>query len=118
MKVAERKFRIEDIDCVSIVEVVNKQKDILDVVDEFIENLQYDFFDPSDDSFAILYKDGTMDFIDACYDGHKVRRNNIVSMVYNNACSAVVYGGFEINEYGVVTVSEQVVIAENNITEI
>lgn len=117
MKVMERIFRIEDIDCESVVEVVNKQKDIFDCLDDYTENLQYDWFDGSDDTFEIIYKDGTTDFINEEYDGHKIRRNNISSMVYNNACTAIVYGGFEINEYGVVTASDNVIIADNNIIE-
>lgn len=118
MKVKERVFRIEDIDCTSIVEVVNKQKDIFDWLDEYTENLQYDWFDGSDDTFQIIYKNGTEDFIDEAYDGHKIRRNNISSMVYNNACTAVVYGGFEINEYGVVTAANNIIIADHNIKEV
>ena len=39
-------------------------------------------------------------------------------MVYNNVCTSIVYGGFEINEYGVITASETTVIAEHNITEV
>lgn len=118
MKVKERNFRIEDINCVAVVEIVNKQKDIFDAIDEYVENCQYEWYDSSDDTFAILYKDGTEDYIGEDYDGHKIRRNNIASMVWNNPCTAVVYGGFEINEYGVVTTSSNVVIAESNLTEI
>ena len=118
MKIKERVFKIEDIDCECIVEVVSKQKDILDLVDEYVENLQYDWFNGSDDSFHIVYKDGTETFIDENYDGRKVKRKNIVSMVCNNPCTAIVYGDFEINEYGVVTAAEKTVISEQNITEI
>lgn len=74
MKIKERVFKIEDIDCECIVEVVSKQKDILDLIDEYIENLQYDWFDGSDDSFHIIYKDGTETFVDENYDGHKMKR--------------------------------------------
>lgn len=118
MKVKERVFRIEDLDCYIAIEIVNRQKDIFDYIDDYIENLSYDWFDGSDDSFQIVYKDGTEEYIDEAYDGHKIRRNNISSMVYNNACTAVVYGGFEINEYGVVSASDRVVIADHNITEV
>lgn len=118
MKKAERTFKIEDIDCEVTVEVVGKQKDIFDFVDEYTENLVYDWFDGSDDSFEILYKDGTTDYIDEEYDGHKIKRNNIKAMVYNNACTAVVYGNFEINEYGVVYAAETEKIADTNITEV
>ena len=118
MKVNERVFRIEDLDCYIAIEIVNRQKDIFDYIDDYIENLSYDWFDGSDDSFQIVYKDGTEEYIDEEYDGHKIRRNNILSMVYNNACDSVVYGGFEINEYGVVSASDRVVIADHNITEV
>lgn len=118
MKVKERVFRIEDLDCYIAIEIVNRQKDIFDYIDDYIENLSYDWFDGSDDSFQIVYKDGTEEYIDEEYDGHKIRRNNILSMVYNNACDSVVYGGFEINEYGVVSASDRVVIANHNITEV
>ena len=113
-----RTFRIRDIDCESIVEVARTQKEVLSWLDEYIENLAYDWFEASDDTFEILYKDGTEDYINEEYDGHKIRRNNIASMVYNNACTAIVYGGFKINEYGVVTASKGIEVAEENIEEI
>lgn len=118
MKVGERIFRIEDVQCEIIIEIVNRQKDILDLIDEYIENLPYYFFDGTDDTFQIIYKDGTTEYIDDGYDGHKIRRNNIVSMINNNPCTTVVYGGFEINEYGVVNASETTIIADHNITEV
>ena len=113
----KRRFKIIDIDCESIVEIVKTQKEVLSWMDEYLENLGYDWFKASDDSFEILYKDGTEDFINEEYDGHKIRRNNIASIVYNNACTAIVYGGFTVNEYGVVTASEGSEIAEDNIEE-
>ena len=113
-----RNFRIKDIDCESTVEIVNTQKEALSWMDEYIENLGYDWFEASDDTFEILYKDGKQDYINEEYDGHRIRRNNIASIVYNNACTAIVYGGFKINEYGVVTASKDIEIAEENIEEI
>ena len=118
MKIKERIFRIEDIDAEVMVEVVNRQKDIFDCLDDYMDNFNEDFFCTEDDSFEILYKNGKTDYISSDWDGHKVRRNSILSMVYNNACTAVVYGNFEINEYGVVYASESEVIADENITEI
>ena len=112
-----RTFRIIDIDCESIVEIVKTQKEALSWMDEYLENLPYDWFEASDDTFEILYKDGTTDYINEEYDGHRIRRNNIDSIVYNNACTAIVYGGFKINEYGVVTASKEVDIAKDNIAE-
>lgn len=118
MKKAERTFMIQDIDCTVTVEIMSTQKDILECMDEYIENLEYDFFDPSDDSFSILYKDGSFDFIDDGFDGHKIKRNNIQSIVWSNVCTYAVYGNFDMNEYGVVTVSETETIAQENIKEI
>lgn len=118
MKIGERIFKIVDIDCEIIIEVVNRQKDILDWLDNYIENFHYDFFATEDESFEIIYKNGETDYISSDYDGHRIKRNNILSMVYNNACTAMVYGGFEINEYGVVSAANDVKIANENIIEV
>ena len=113
-----RRFRIKDIDCESIVEIARTQHEVFSWLDEYLENLEYHWFDPDDDTYEILYKDGTQEYIDRDYDGHKIRRNNIDSIVYNNACSAIVFGGFSINEFGVVTASKDIEIADSNIEEI
>ena len=118
MKIDERIFKIDDIDCEVIVEVVGRQKDILDCMDEYIDNMNYDWFDASDDCYMILYKDGSEEYIHEDYDGHKIKRKGIVSIVNNNPCTSVVYGGFAINEYGVVTTSEVEDISEYNIHEV
>ena len=88
-----RTFLIKDIDYKIVVEP-STRKEILSYLDEYLE---YDFFDPSDDSFAILYKDGSEDYINADYDSHKIRRQHIASMVYTNSYSDIVYGNFEMN---------------------
>lgn len=106
-------FKILDIDTNIVVELSNTQKEIFDWMDEYLENLQYDWFDGSDNSFKILYKDGTEDYIDMDYDGHKVKKNNIKSMVFDNACTSMVYGTYQINEYGVVNTSDETIISEN-----
>ncbi len=98
-------FHIEDTDCTIEIEIMSTQKDIFDWLDQYIENLKYDWFDAADESFQILYKDGTTEYIDSSYDGHKIRRQNIKSMVYNNPCTYIVYGDYEVNEYGVVNVA-------------
>ena len=118
MKKSERHFMIQDINCISIVEIVSKTKDIFDWLDNYIENLRYEWFESSDESFSILYKDGTQDYIDENYDGHKIKKQNIQSMIYNNPCTSMVYGTFEINEYGVVTTSIIEKISDVNIKEI
>lgn len=118
MKVPEtRHFHIVDIDCDIKVEYETR-KNLLDRIDEYICNLQEtEFFDPTDASFTVLYEDGTTDYIDLDYDGHKIRRQHIVSIVNTNPESNIVYGNFSMNEYGCVTVSEVEEISDYNIIE-
>lgn len=112
-----REFLMEDLGCKIIVEVTTR-KEILSWMDEFIENNEYEWFE-SDDSFSILYKDGTEDYITQnFYDGHKVKRQNIESIVYSNDCTYMVFGNFEINAEGIVTTSFDEVIANENIKEV
>lgn len=113
----DRYFLIQDIGCETIVEVVSR-KEVLSWLDEYLENLPYEWFDASDDTFSILYKDGNYDYINEDYDGHKIKRQNIASIVYTNVCTDMVYGNFEINEYGVVTPAFEEKIANTNIIEI
>lgn len=112
----DRIFRIDDLDCEVIVEFTTR-KWLLECIEEYIENLGYGY-DMSDLSYEILYKDGTYDFIDEEYDGHKIRKQNIESIIETNPCTSVVFGNFEINEYGVVTTASETVIADENITEV
>lgn len=112
-----REFLIKDIGCKVLVEEVSR-KEVLSWLDNYLDNLQYDWFDGSDDSFDILYKDGSFVNISVDYDGSKIRRQNIESIVYNNACSSIVYGSFGINEYGVVTTATKEYIDNVNIEEI
>ena len=113
----DRHFLIQDIGCETVVEVVSR-KEVLSYLDEYLENFQNEWFDASDDTFAILYKDGSYEYINEDYDGHKIKRQNIASIVYTNACTDMVYGNFEINEYGVVTPAFEEKIADTNIIEI
>ena len=112
-----RTFLIQDIDCKIIVELTTR-KNILSYLDEYLENIGYDFFDPCDDNFVILYKNGSLDYINSDYDGHKIKRQHIASMVYTSAYSDMVFGNFELNEYGVVIPSFEEIIADNNIVEL
>lgn len=100
-----KKYWIEDIEMNIIVEETTR-KNILGFLSDYIDNFGYDFYDPSDESFVILYKDGSIDFIDEGYDGHKIRKQNILSMVYTNPETCMTFGNYEVNEYGVVTVAE------------
>lgn len=113
-----RTFLIKDIDATVDVEFTTR-KEMFGYMDEYMENLEYSWFNPSDDSFAILYKDGSWDFVDDGYDGHKVKKTNIASIVYTNACTYMVYGNFEMNEYGCVTCAmHETTISDTNIEEI
>lgn len=107
-----KEFLIKDIDCTMIIEEESR-KELLSWMDEYLENNKYDWFDGSDQAFHILYKDGSYDLINEEYDGHKVKKTNIESIVYNNPCTSMVYGNYEINEYGVVTTSKEKKIHEN-----
>ena len=119
MKVKERRFWIEDVECEIIIEVMSRQKDILDIMFDMIESMQdVNCYGMKDDCFEIIYKDGTIDIIDEFYDGHKIRRNNIISICNNNSATAMVYGNFSINEYGVTSASVEEEIADYNIREI
>lgn len=112
-----RTFLIKDIDYTIVLEPTTR-KNILSYLDEYLENLKYDFFDPSDDVFIILYKDGSTDYINEDYDGHKIRRQHIASMVYTNAYSDMVFGNFEMNEYGIVYPAFEEKLASENIVEL
>lgn len=111
-----RVFRIVDLDCRVMVEF-GSRKYILECIEDYIENLGYGY-DMSDTAYEILYKDGSMDYINEEYDGHKIRKINIASMIEHNPCTDMVYGNFEMNEYGVTTTSFETVISEENIEEI
>lgn len=119
-----RTFKIIDIDAETIVEV-DTRKHLLELLDEMIEMLQVaasgsgsGWFDFSEQCFSILYEDGTEDVIDEEYDGHKIRRTHIVSIVYDDSATNIVYGNFEMNEYGVVTTAFDEKIDDTNIWEI
>lgn len=51
------------------------------------------------------------------YDGHKITRINIESIVIDNPCISMVYGNYEINQYGVVNPSLEMQI-DSNIKEL
>lgn len=110
LKVITREFLIKDIDCKVIIEVMTR-KNALEYIDEHIENIEYDM---SDFAFSILYKDGSEDsVVGNDYDGHKIKRQNIESIVIDNPETSMVFGNYEINEYGVVTPSFETKIDEN-----
>lgn len=112
----DRYFLIKDLGVTTLVETATTQKDIFGWLDDMIDNLSYGY--DTDDTYEILYKDGSSEYINRDYDGHKIRRNNIKSMVYSNDCSYIVYGSFYVNEYGVVTANDEMYIDNSNIVEV
>ena len=105
-------FLIKDLDCEMIIEETTR-KEILNYMEEYIENLSYYWFDGSDMSFDILYKDGSVDSVDIFYDGHKIRKQNIQAIVYDNPCTSITFGNYSINEYGVVSPDFETMINSN-----
>lgn len=112
----ERTFRITDLDCEVVVEFATR-KWLLECIGDYIESLGYGY-DMSDTAYEILYRDGSTDYINEEYDGHKIRKINIASIIEHNPCTDAVYGDFEMNEYGVTTPAFETVISEENIEEI
>ena len=111
-KVKTKIYLIKDIDCELIVEETTR-KELLSYLDEYIENLESGF-DMSDFAFHILYNTGdTVSIVDTDYDGQPIRRQNILSMVYDNPSTSVTYGSYAINAYGVVTPSANMEIDDN-----
>ena len=113
----DRYFYLKDVDCVITVEYGKNKKDVLGWMDEIIENLQYSYYDP-DDTVQILYEDGTEDYIDKNYDGHKIRRQHIESIVYANDETYIVFGNFAMNECGVCYPAFAECIDNTNIIEV
>ena len=118
-------YKIEDIDCEMTVEEISR-KEMLEWMDDMLENLRDDFegntivpMDLSDDMISILYEDGTYEVIDEGFYfehplNYHVRRQHIVSMIYENAETTMTYGPYEINEWGVVTTSKEMKIEDEN----
>jgi hypothetical protein len=114
--VKSRCFLIADIDTKMIVEETTR-KDIIGYIEEYLENIEYGN-DMSDYAFRILYKDGSTDEVFGNdYNGHKIKRINILSIVVDNPCTSITYGNYRINQYGVVNPSSEMEI-DNNIIEV
>lgn len=106
-------YLIEDLNCEIIVEETTR-KEILSYLDEYIENIEAGY-DMSDFAFHVLYTDGTavsiVDNDDT--DAYQLRRQNIVSMVYDNPNTSMTFGPYAINGSGVVTPSYEMYIDDN-----
>lgn len=95
-------YDIKDFDEKSIVYETKRQKDILDVLDEMIENAEqfgwaYTF---EDDSFYIEYTDGKAYEANECGEYGVYKKKGIARIIYTNAYDTQVYGKYEVNEYG------------------
>lgn len=116
-----RTFRIIDINSEIEIEYLSR-KEMLSWLKEYSENViefsDCKYCDFSGESYEILYDDGTTDYIDEEYDGHKIRKTHIVSIVNCNPCTYAVYGHFSMNEYGCCSASFVDEISEENIEEI
>lgn len=86
----------------SIVYETKRQKDILDVLDEMIENAkQYGWaYIFEDDSFYIEYTDGTSYTAHECGEYGTYKKKGIARIIYVNANDTQVYGDYEVNEWG------------------
>lgn len=95
-------YDIKDFEEKSIVYETKRQKDLLDILDEMLENAEqfgwaYTF---EDDSFFIEYKDGSI------YDASEIgeygvyKKKGIERIIYANANDTQVYGCYEVSEYG------------------
>lgn len=98
-------YDIKDMEEKSIVYETKRQKDILDILDEIIENAEqfgwsYMF---EDDSFYIEYADGSTYEANECGEYGVYKKRNIKRIIYVNANDTQVYGEYEVNEYGNVT---------------
>ncbi|MFQ9515304.1 MAG: hypothetical protein ACLRZ9_05700 [Eubacterium sp.] len=89
----------------SIVYETRRQKDILDILDEMIENAS-DFgwsYIFEDSSFYIEYADGSTYEAHECGEYGTYKKKGIARIIYVNANDTQVFGKYEVNEYGNVT---------------
>lgn len=95
-------YSIEGMEEKSIVYETKRQRDILDVLDEMLEGVdtfgwEYTF---EDDSFFIEYKDSSTysaDFFEEC---GKYKKKGIKRIIYTNVHDTMVYGEYNVNEFG------------------
>lgn len=116
---AVRKFQIPGIlECIYVEKATRKE--LLRQMDDYIEVITSEVnSDPVwanalyDDSYVILYEDGIEECISAVdYDGHSVKRQHIVSIVYENPSTYMVYGNIRVSEDGIVYPSAEELIAD------
>lgn len=95
-------YDIKDMDIKSIVYETDRQKDILIVLDEMIENSKiygrdYTF---KDESFYIEYNDNSTYEANECEEIGTYKKKNIKKIIYVNPMDTQVYGKYTVNEYG------------------
>ena len=115
----DRYFYIKDVECTTTISYTTR-KELLGLLDNIINN-RYDTFEFMEDDgacFHIIYKDGTDDIVNMFYDGHKIKRINIASIVYTDATENLVYGNFEVSECGSVSASLTEKIDNTNVVEV
>ena len=113
----DRYFYMKDIECSIIVEHCTR-REILSWLDEYAEMVTSGYGYAKDDTYEILYNDGTTDYIDENYDGHKIRKQNIAAIVNSNASTYMTYGKYEVSETGVVYAAFEEKIDNTNIIEV
>lgn len=98
----KRLYDIKDMDVKAVVYETKRQKDILDILDEMIENAEqfgwaYTF---EDDHFSIEYNDGTAYEAGEGGEYGVYKKKGIARIIYVNANDTQVYGDYEVNEWG------------------
>lgn len=95
-------YDIKDFEEKSIVYKTKRQKDILDILHEMIENAEIYGWDYTfeDDSFYIEYADGKTYEANECGEYGTYKKKGIARIIYINENDTQVYGQYEVNEYG------------------
>lgn len=111
--VKRKTYLIKDLACEVLVEETTR-KEILSYLDEYLENLEAGY-DMSDFAFHILYSNGNaLSIVDNDdTDARLIKRQNIVSMVFDNPSTSMTFGPYSINDSGVVTPSTEMYIDDN-----
>lgn len=104
-------YSIVDFEDKAIVIECTRQKEILEYLDNALElvdeDSEYGQFNWdvifADDSFYITYTDGS--FYSCGWDGEygKYKKKGIERIIYTNAYDVMVYGDYEVNEWGCVS---------------
>lgn len=110
-KMENRYFYMKDIGCVVTVEYATR-KEMLEWIADYVKNPN------PDETYMVMYTDGSSDYINEEYDGHHIKRQNIVSILNCNPSTYVVYGHFGMNEAGCAYPAVEDKIDDTNIIEV